>query len=86
MAQLLELLSDEDRPYTLSKIQLSSKPDLPEHVLGQIKWLNFSEHPGYYLWDKEHNTNRPVDFINNNWFYITRYNESDCSADSESVP
>jgi len=70
MAQLLEPLSDTN-PYTLSQVQLRTRPDLPEHVLGQIKWLNFSEHLGYYLWDEELNTNRLVKFVDNNWFYLT---------------
>ena len=73
MAQLLDPLEDNTRPYTLSEVTLRTKPDLLEHDLGQIQWLSFSEHPGYYLWDEEANTNRPVKFLENNWFYITRY-------------
>jgi len=74
MAQLLEPLSDTNL-YALSQVQPRTKPDLPEHVLGQIKWLKFSEHPGYYLWDKKLNTNRLVEFVDNNWFYLTTYND-----------
>jgi len=84
MAQLLEPLSDTN-PYALSQVQPRTKPDLPEHVLGQVKWLNFSEHPGYYLWDEEVNTNRRVEFVDNNWFYLTTYNDDTdvyiCSED-----
>jgi len=77
--------SHHQRPWTLTQVQLRTNPDLPEHVLGQIKWLNFSEHPGYYLWDKEVNTNRLVKFIDNSWFYLTTYNNDTniyiCSED-----
>jgi len=84
MAQLLEPLSDTN-PYALSQVQPRTNPDLPEYILGQIKWLNFSEHPGYYLWDDEANTNQLVKFIDNNWFYLTTYNDDTdvyiCSED-----
>ena len=76
MAQLVDPLSDTN-PYTYSEVQLRTKPDLPEHVLGQIKWLTSSENPGYYLWDDIFNKNRPVEFLEHNWFYITRFEEGD---------
>ena len=42
MAHFLELLSDTDNLYHFVEVQLRSQPDLPEHVLGQVQWLNFN--------------------------------------------
>ena len=73
MAQLLEPLPDPTHRSRLAKVQLRSQPDLPDHVLGQIQWLSFSEYPGYHLWNETTNTNYPVEFIENYWYYIYRY-------------
>ena len=72
MAQLLEPLPDPTHQSRLVKVQLRSQPDLPDHILGQVQWLSFSEHLGYYLWNE--NTNYPVEFLENYWYYIYRYN------------
>ena len=73
MAQLLEPLPDPIHRSRLVKVQLKSQPDLPDHVLGQIQWLSFSEYPGYHLWNKRTNTNNPVEFLENYWYFIYRY-------------
>ena len=43
MAHFIELLSDTDNLYHFVEVQLRSQLDLPEHVLGQVQWLNFSD-------------------------------------------
>jgi len=73
MAHLVEPLPDPIYQCRFVEVQLRQSPDLPEHVLGQIQWLSFSEYPGYYLWDPEGQTNNPVEFIENYWYYIYRY-------------
>jgi len=75
MAELLQPLPDPELRYRFVEIKLRSQPDLPEHLLGQIQWLNFSEYPGYYIWDNERNTNLPVEFIQNHWYYVTRFED-----------
>ena len=78
------MLPDPIYQYQFVEVQLRPQPDLPEHVLGQVQWLSFSEYPGYYLWSPENQTNRPVEFIENYWYYIYRYkgdlyiSHSDC--------
>ena len=75
MAHFLEPLSDTDNLYHFVEVQLRSQPDLPEHILGQVQWLNFSEFPGYYLWNKTTKINTPVEFLENHWYFIERINE-----------
>ena len=70
---MLEPLPDPLYQYQFIEVQLRSQPDLPDHILGQIQWLSFSEYPGYYLWNPENQTNRPVEFLEDYWYYIYRY-------------
>jgi hypothetical protein len=75
IAQLLEPFTDKDSPYTLKDIQIRETPDLPDHVLGAVQWLGFVTHPGYYLYTTTTTgatDHVPVEFIENNWYFITR--------------
>ena len=75
MAQLLEPFTDEDSPYILKDIRVRETPDLPDHVLGTVQWLGFVTHPGYYLYTTTTTgatDHVPVEFIENNWYFIPR--------------
>ena len=40
MAQLLEAFTDSDKGKDLKQIHTRPFPNLPDHILGQVKWLN----------------------------------------------
>ena len=72
---MLTLFSDQDDQLDLKEVVLRQEPDLPDHVLGAVQWLEFVAQPGYYLYAETPSgveDHLPVEFIDNSWFFITR--------------
>lgn len=81
MAQLLEAFTDRDKNTTLKEICTRPFPNLPEHVLGQVKWLNNIQYPGYYLWNPNTGEQEQVEFRDNYWYFVYRDKETYISKD-----
>ena len=48
-------------------------PDLPDHILGTVVWKTTYEVrglPGYYQYNPDDDTTEPVEFLDNNWFWL----------------
>ena len=75
---MLELFTDD--PFDLLDVQLREQPDLPDHILGAVQWLGFVAHLGYYLYATTSTGTEdhlPVEFIENNWYFITRSSDEE---------
>jgi len=63
--------------------QSQSSPNQTTHV-ASLRPLDLNI-PGYYLWNEDYNTNRPVEFLEDHWYYIDRIDEDTYIAHSNHI-
>ncbi len=71
MAYIAQPVTDDpDEP---RHVYRRPQPDLPDHVLGTVFWVNQDDdhpYPGYYRYTEEEDEFLPVEFVNNYWWNL----------------
>ena len=59
-----------ENPDAPVQVTLRTTPDLPAHVLDQVRWTEYLGHTGYHIQNIVNNLWYPVEFINDHWHWV----------------